>query len=48
MIFFVHNENWGKFSQFDEHIFSHGLVQPPTSLVCTDSDGVFELKCPLN
>ena len=32
-IFYVHPLNWGNFSQFDEHIFQMGLVQPPTSSV---------------
>ena len=31
-IFYVHPEPWGFMIQFDEHIFSNGLVQPPTSV----------------
>ena len=38
----------GKIFPIRRAYFSDGLVQPPTSLVCTDSDGVFELRCPLN
>ena len=26
----IHPENWGRFSHFDEHMFSKGLVQPST------------------
>ena len=29
-IFYVHPENWGRWSHFDEY-FANGLVQPPTS-----------------
>ena len=28
--FHVHPENWGRWTHFDEHIFSKGLVKPPT------------------
>ena len=30
-IVYFHPEPWGNWSNFDEHIFSNGLVQPPTS-----------------
>ena len=28
--FYVHPENWGRWTHFDEQIFSKGLVKPPT------------------
>ena len=31
IIFFVFTPSWGRWTQVDEHIFSNGLVQPPTS-----------------
>ena len=40
-IFYVHPELWGNDSHFDEHIFSNGLVQPPTR---KDGRGV-DLEC---
>ena len=29
-LFFTFTPTWGRWTQFDEHIFSNGLVQPPT------------------
>ena len=31
-IFNFHPEDWGRWTHFDEHIFSDGWVQPPTSV----------------
>ena len=43
-IFYVHPEDWGRWSQIDEHYFFNGLVQPPTRCVfpsdqCNSWDG---------
>ena len=35
-IFYVHPEPWSFMIQFDEHMFSNGLVQPLTSM-CQDT-----------
>ena len=32
-IFYVHPENWGWWTHFDEHIFQFGLVQPPKLVI---------------
>ena len=44
-IFFIFISIWGFMIQFDEHIFSDGLVQPPTSY-CLDCNYLYTVLPP--
>ena len=44
-IFYFHPENWGRWTHFDEHIFSNGLVQPPTRTIRGD-EHLFIIRWP--
>ena len=41
IVFFFQPDPWGNDSQFEEHIFSDGLVQPPTRKTYTCCIGCF-------